>query len=306
MTTKAVHSVVVKRSIYSMAATAKIKLPVTAILRQQGKPATKIETATAVKVGDTVEILLGYDGGNQIEFRGYVRNLNLTTPIEVECEDEFYSCRHRNVKTSGTVTLSDLLKKCGLNVGYAETLTLRNYAVPNKPVSSVLANLKSKYGLSIFFDLDGKIYACRPEKVVSDQVVKYRLRDNVISDDQLQFKRKDDLKIQINAICIKKDGSRIEATKGEGGGIVETKYYYDVTDTKELATLAQTDLERATYNGYDGQITTFLAPFAAPTMVADLVDEVYSDRNGKYYIESVETTFGTGGGRRKIEIGTAI
>lgn len=306
LTAKAVNSVVVRRSIHSLATTATIKLPVTAILRQQGEPATKIETATEIKVGDKVEIRLGYDGRNQIEFRGYVKNLNLRTPIEIECEDEFYSCRNRNIKTSGTVTLGDLFEKCGLSVGYAETLTLRNYAVPDKPVSAVLANLKSKYGLSIFFDIEGKIYACRPEQVVSDQVVKYRLRDNVISDDDLQFKRKEDLKIQIKAICIKKDGTRLEATKGAEGGIVETKYYYDVIDTKELATLAQADLDRATYNGYDDTITTFLIPFAAPTMVAHLEDALYAERDGQYYIEGVETTFGTGGGRRRIEIGTSI
>lgn len=83
-----------------------------------------------------MEIRLGYDGRNRLEFRGYVKALNLRTPLEIVCEDEFWQCRRRNITASGTTTLAALLKKCGLEVGYAETLTLQNYAVPDKSVSS--------------------------------------------------------------------------------------------------------------------------------------------------------------------------
>ncbi len=165
----AVHGVTVKRSVYALGATATIKVPVTAVLRQADLPATRVETAQAVAVGDRVEIRLGYDGRNRLEFRGYVKALNLRTPLEIVCEDEFWQCRRRNITASGTTTLAALLKKCGLEVGYAETLTLQNYAVPDKSVSSVLADLTKRYGLAVFFDLDGKVYACRPEKVVGRQ-----------------------------------------------------------------------------------------------------------------------------------------
>lgn len=301
----AVNAVTVKRSIYTLGATATIKLPVTSILRQAGLPATQVETAQAVKIGEKVEIHLGYNNRNRLEFRGYVKALNLRTPIEIECEDEFYQCRKRNLQTGGTVTLAGLLKKCGLTVGYAETLTLRNFAVPDKPVSSVLAKLTKNYGLSVFFDLEGKVYACRPERVTGD-TVKYELRRNVINDDNLQYLNRADVKIQIKAVCFKRDGTKIEAKKGTEGGTAKTLYFYDVADTKELATLCQRELDRQTRNGYDGSITAFLEPYAAPAMVADLTDPVYPDRSGRYYIETVETSFGQNGGRRKVEIGTMI
>ena len=38
-------------------------------------------------------------------------------------------------------------------------------------------------------------------------------------------------------------------------------------------------------------------------MVASIEDKVYNERSGDYFIESVETSFGTGGGRRVVEIG---
>lgn len=301
----AVNEVSVKRSIYMLAARATIKLPVTAIIRQKGEPATKIETAQAVAVGDRVEIRLGYDNRLRVEFRGYVKSINLRTPIEIECEDEYYMTRKRTVKSGGTTTLSDLLKKCELQVAYAETLTMRNFAVPNQSVAAVLAKITKDYGLSVFFDLDGKVYACRPEKVVGD-IVKYVLRGNVINDDNLQYQNKDDVKLQIKAVCFKKDGTKVEATKGTDGGTERTLYFYDVESMSELATLAQRELERFSYDGYDGSITTFLEPYSAPAMVAELTDPLYAERSGKYYIESVETTFSMSGARRKVELGSVV
>ena len=302
----AVNDVSVRRSVYQLGATAIIKLPVTSILRQtDGKAVTRVETAQAVAVGDPVEIRLGYNGRLFTEFRGYVKALNLATPLEIVCEDELWQCRRRNITNSGTVTLADLLQRCGLTVGYAETLTLRNYAVPDKPVSSVLADLTKRYGLSVFFDLNGRVYACRPEKVTGD-VVKYELRRNVINDDDLQYLDRSSMKVQIKAVCFKKDGTQIEAKKGPDGGTGRTLYFYDVEDIEELAVLAQNELERETADGYDGCITTFLEPYAAPAMVAEIIDPVYAVRSGRYYITSVETTFGNGGGRRKVEIGAAV
>ena len=301
----AVNDVTIERSVYKLGATATVKVPVTAVLRQADLPETRVETAQAIAVGDPVEIYLGYNGALRLEFRGYVKALNLRTPLEIVCEDEFWACRRRNVTSGGTVTLSALLAKCGLSVAFAETLTLKNYAVPDKPVSSVLANLVKNYGLSIFFDLDGRVYACRPEKVVGD-AVKYELRYNVISDDDLQYLNRKDVKIQVKAISFKADGTKVEAKKGVEGGTSKTLYFYDVNSMQELATLVQNELERETADGYDGSITTFLQPYAAPAMLATITDPVYPDRSGDYYIESVRTTFGRNGARRRVEIGTQV
>ena len=49
---KSVHNVEIKRSLYSLAATAIVKVPVTAVLKHAGEPPTHIETAQAVKVGE--------------------------------------------------------------------------------------------------------------------------------------------------------------------------------------------------------------------------------------------------------------
>lgn len=300
-----VHDVRIRRSIYDLAATATVKVPVTAVLKQSGKPATEVEVAKEIKAGDPLEIRLGYDGALNTEFKGYVKQLNLKTPLEIVCEDAFYLCRKKSVTLSGKTTLADVIGKCGLTAGYTAKLSMESFQVPNKPVSWVLAKLKKDYGLAVFFDLDGRAYASEPFKTV-DEAVKYRLRYNVIRDDDLKYRLAEDVKLKIKAVCVYRDGTKVEAKIGADDGTEKTMYFYDVKDEKELATLAQAEVKRHSYDGYSGKIQTFLVPYAAPCMLAELEDEVYRYRNGRYYIESVETTFGAGGSRRTIEIGLKV
>lgn len=305
---KSVHDVQIKRSIYNLAATAVIKVPVTAVLKRAGEPPTYIETAEAVKVGDPVEIRLGYDGQMNTEFVGYVKRLNYKIPLEIECEDEYYLTRSINCVFSKKETT---LKQClstilpGIKLGVCADLTLKNFVVNNKPGSWVLGILKKEYGLTVFFDLNGNLYAGKAHDV-QGETVKYLLRYNVIKDDDLKFQLASDVKMKVKAICYYKDGTKIEGELGEDGGENKTLYYYDVKDAKELKALAQEELKRYSFDGYRGKIETFLFPYALPGMVAQLEDEVYQERSGNYYIESVDVSFGMSGARRNVEIGIKV
>jgi hypothetical protein len=303
-----VHEVTIKRSLYDLAATAIIKLPVTAVLKHTGEPPTHIETAHAIKAGDPVTIKLGYDNQLQTEFTGYVKRLNYKVPLEIECEDEFYKTRFVNCVISEKETT---LKQClntvlpDIKLGYCADLTLKNCIVNNKPGSWVLGLLKKEYGLNVFFDINGKMYAGCPTDVVGE-TVKYRLRYNVINDEDLKYQLAEDVKLKVKAVCYYKDGEKIEAEIGEDGGETRTLYFYDVKDTAELKTLADAELKRYSFDGYRGKILTFLQPYALPGMVAEIDDPVYQERNGNYLIESTEITFSTGGARRRLEIGIKI
>ena len=297
-----VREIHISRSIYKIAATAVLKLPVTAMLKQEGEPSTKVETAKQIAVGDQVEIELGYNRAYHLEFKGFVRNINYATPLEIECEDYYYPLRSRSVSLQGKTTLEEVLQKCSLAIGYTAKINISSFQVDNKPVASVLAKLKTDYGVHIFFDLLGNVYATEPAKVVGGQV-KYKLRENVIKDDSLKFRRAADVKLKIKAICFYKDGEEVEASIGVDGGETKTLHFYDVESENELALLADAELKRHSYDGYEGTIETFLFPFAEPTMVAQVVDDVYKERDGKYYIDSVEVRFSTSGARRKVSLG---
>jgi len=302
---KSVHDVVIKKSVYSLAATALIKIPVTAVLKQAGEPPTHIETASQIKVGDPVTIMLGYDNRLFEEFKGYVKRLNYTVPLEIECEDEYYKTRSVNcVFSKKETSLKSLLNEIlpDVKIGYAPDLTLKNFIVNNKPGSWVLGLLKKEYGLNIFFGPDGKLYAGQVTDFTGE-TVKYRLRYNVIKDNGLRYQLASDVKLKVKAICYYKDGTKIEAEIGEDDGENKTLYFYDVKDAVELKTLADIELKKHSYDGYRGRIETFLLPYVQPCMVAEIDDPVYNERSGSYMVESVETRFGQNGGRRMVEIG---
>jgi hypothetical protein len=310
-TFKAVNDVAVKRSTRTANATATIKVPVTAVLKQAGKEATKIETAQAIGVGDPVTIRLGYDGNLKTEFRGFVKRLNYTVPLEIECEDWYWKLRSVNIKKSYAKTtvkelLNDVLTGTGASVHpNSIDLGLKNTVINNKTGAWVLEKLKSDYGLTVYFDLDGKLYAGKAYEVKGN-TVKYKLRYNVITDDDLKFYKADDYKLKVEAKSYDRNGAKLEASVGADGGEAKTLWFYNVADTAQLKTLAEQELKRYSFDGYRGKIETFLAPYAEPAMVAGLTDPLYNDRSGNYYIESTEVTFGTNGARRKVELGIKV
>lgn len=297
-----VNEVKINRSVHLIGATAMIKVPVTAVLKQKDETVTAIETAKAVKVGDEVSISLGYNGQMNKEFRGYVKQLNYRTPLEIECEDAYFLTRSKTVTLSGNMTLKECLQKCGLSVLHATDLTLKNFVIDTKPVSHVLRKLKTDYGLNIFFDMEDRVIASRAFDIVSKDV-KYQLRYNVIRDDDLKYRLASDVKLKVKAVCFKKDGTKVEGTIGAEGGVTKTLYFYDVESMAELKTLAEQELKKYSRDGYEGKIETFLFPYAEPCMTAVLTDKTYPDRDGRYYVEGVETNFGTNGARRMVSLG---
>lgn len=297
-----VYEVKVAASIHTPGATAVLKVPVTAVLRQKNQISTVRETAQMIKVGEPVVIRLGYDGKMNEEFRGYVRKLNYRTPLEIECEDAFFLTRQRGVVLSGSMLLRECLEKCGLPVGYAVDLKLRNFVVNDKPVSWVLGKLKTDYGLNVFFDGDGRVVAGRAFDRVGKEV-KYRLRYNVIGDDDLKYLSAENVRLKVKAVCFRKDGEKKTAEAGVENGVTKTLHFYDVEDSTDLHTLAEQELKRYSRDGYEGKIETFLFPYASPGMLAVVEDPAYPERDGRYYIEGVETTYGRNGARRRVSMG---
>ena len=125
----------------------------------------------------------------------------------------------------------------------------------------------------------------------------------MINANDLKFHAKDDMKIKVKAINIKKDNSRTEVEVGDEDGAVRTFNFYNVASQAELEKLAGQKLDEMKFDGYEGKINTLLIPGAIPGMTAQLTDTLFPERGGNYYIESVKTSYGTGGARREVELG---
>jgi len=60
------------------------------------------------------------------------------------------------------------------------------------------------------------------------------------------------------------------------------------------------------YDGFEGDITSFLIPYATRGMAAKIYDKEHPNRDGTYFIKKVVTTFGMGGARRKVTLGNKL
>lgn len=308
---RSVNQVTIKRSIFKVGSTAIIKLPLSAYIRNSRGALDPVKTSEKFKVGDKVVINLGYDGDLYNEFNGYVSRINPQIPLEVECEDWTYPLRRLNIKKSWKkATLVEILQfiadKAGFNlVSGLPDVTITNFIANDKTALWVLQELKDKYGITIYFSLSGYLYAGLAY-INNLGSVKLITGKNVIKSSDLKWVNADDVKLKIKAISMERSGSRIEAELGDSDGEIRTLYFYDVHSKDELKRLASAEIDKYKYNGYRGSVNCFLKPFVQPAMSVELSDMDFEDRSGKYYVESTEVTYGTNGGKRKIELGIKL
>jgi hypothetical protein len=156
----------------------------------------------------------------------------------------------------------------------------------------------------------------------------FKFQHNIISDD-LIYKRKDDVKIgveihthQLIALSkTNKDGTtKFKTEKFNYFG------YYDKGDLKiveidkkptafdgeirtinmmkmpveEVKNYISRQLNRLTYEGWRGSFVTFGLPKVNHGDIVQLIDDVIPERNGRYMVKSVETSFGVNGFRQTI------
>ncbi len=308
------QEVVVEKSSDILEDTAVIKIPATARLLQSNKAIT-VRTAQQFKVGDKVSILLSYKGVfKKVEFQGYVKKINPTQPLEIECEDATWLLRRKNVNKSWkSTTLKDVLQEIVKGTGVelsadVPPITFSPFYIQNSDAAFALQKLKDEYGLAVYFQEDGKLYAGLAY-TQSTGTVKYALNGkyvNVIDANSLKWHTKDDVKIKIKAVSIHQDNTRTEVEFGDKDGALRTIHLYNVKNKSELEKLAKKELERVKFDGYKGDIKTFLIPEAIPGMEAIIEDVNFPERSGVYYVESVKTTFNTSGVRRTVKLGIQL
>lgn len=293
-----------------MGDTAVITVPLSARLRQSNQVAM-VETAKQFVRGDKVEISLGYNGKLRTEFVGFVKQLNYKRPLEIECEDWIFPLRTISIHNSWkSVTLKDLLSYVAGKAGFTvmagvPDITIEKFVSADKTALWILQEIKDKYGLALYFTKENELYYGLLYGKNAG-TVKYNFDLNVLDAGDLKWIDENDVKLKIKAVSFEKSGKRLEASIGDNNGEVRTLNFYDVKDKAQLEKLAKAEIEKYKYTGYRGNIKTFLEPFAEPCMTADITDPRFTDRSGKYYIETVETTFGQSGARRRVEIGIKL
>ena len=297
----------IEKSIYILGSKAKIKIPASCRLIVQGRETDSVQTAKQFNRGDKITICLGYNDDIQEEFTGFIYRINYTTPLEIECEGYEYLLRSQlGKKTWGATTLKEVVEYiCNVSgISLSDNIlgiNLTNYVIKvGLSRLEALQELKEKYGLVAYF-VDNSLYigtAYTPDL----GSVNYSLGVNTIKDDQLKYHDADDVKLKVKAIGISGNNTMVEADIGDQDGQLRTLFFYNITSMDVLKKVANEELQKYKYSGFEGKITAFLQPWAQPGMKAVLTDPVYKERSGTYYIVSTKVEFGRSGARRIVEI----
>ncbi len=299
------------RSVDNFSDSAFVKLPTISMLKKEGDTYERVQTGLQFKEGMNVNINAGYDGLNDLRFKGFVKRINFSTPLEVECEGYSYQLRKKLdfSKTYKNTTIRNIL----LDVIQGTDITLSD-KIPNVPIEKatfqnvtalqVLEWMKDKCLLTVYF-IFNELYVGL-QQLEATQAVRFRLGWNVVKDSELKFnadKEFADVRIMVGSRT--KTGERAKGFVGKKDGQVK-KYRSLINDPEALKRIADQKRMELVNRGYEGSITAFLKPFVEPGMAVEIDDTRYPERKGKYFVTGVKGSFSTSGGRQKILIGNSL
>ena len=308
-TFNAVNDIEITKSVEEMGDTAVIKLPTRFKVKQNGEQKF---TENAIKVGDPVTITLGYEGKySGVEFTGYVKKISPKVPLEIHCEDAIWLLRRKNItKTWAKTTMKEILQEVVKDtpVKLSDSIPfvmLDKWIIKNANGTQVLESLKKDLLMSVFITDDGKLYCGLEQLTNIGQTVVYDLNYNLV-ENSLEFKSKEDRKIKIKYTYIDAKNKRQSIEVGDPDGEQREYHTSVISDMKKLEEMARAEIKKLKYDGFDGDVTGFLIPYATRGMKAKFIDSEHPNREGNYFIKKVVTTFGTGGARRKVTIGNRL
>ncbi len=257
----------------------------------------KQKVSDVFRPGDPVTINLGYNGQFTQEFIGFVSRVSADIPIQIHCEDAMWKLKQIPVHTSfPKATLQELLFTIVEDYAVdALEVDLGKVRYANTTVAKVLDDLKRTYGLYSYMSDDtlvcGKIYG----DDTNIAPVTLHLEKNVHKNgNRLEYKNADDLNIKVKAVSTMPDGKKISVEVGDETGETRQLTYYNITNEADLKKLAEEDLRKFKVDGYRGTLTTFGLPVVEHGYKVQLESDLYPDRAGLYYVESVSVRFGEG------------
>jgi hypothetical protein len=321
ITIETINEVTITRSFDTQTQTAKVILPRN--LRYENKNIYE-GTNPLIKRGNKIELYAGYYPNIPLLFSGYISKINNNVPLEILCEDEMFLLKQKQAPNLSykSVNLRTFIEKMlGDSKIPFEALDaeLGQIRTQNASIGKVLQVLRDEpYGLYSYF-INGTLYVGLPfqTNLAKEQVFLFE-RQMIVDGMDLIYLKKEDVKVIIKGVIVSKDNKKTEyvylyegdklvsyesnsAKYDSADGALRTLFQYGGTK-KQLDVSAKIFMEQVNYTGYYGSFNTFLEPTVVPGDHAIIDSYKYPERKGTYLIKSVETSFGTNGGRQKIEL----
>ncbi len=307
------NTIEIKESIHSVIWTCRLAMPNYVITKQGG---TKVREAleTKIKIGDPVSVAFGYDGNNNLEFEGYIKNINHVVPLEIECENIVFLFRSIPIKKVFNDTLKSALEYLITEVNKAKGTRIKlsdnvpdvklvNFEVKDRSGLWMLQELLDKYPMfAIYFK--GQIMHCHMRYFVpSDDKVKYVIDKNTAESSELKY---DDNPEDVRVIFEVKDVKGKVIKKEFGSNTAEkivTKRLSGVFTEVALKKIADQEIAQMSYAGFKGSLTAFIIPTLSVPIVANISHPEFANRDGNYIIGTQTKTLDTSSGiMRKLDI----
>lgn len=255
-----------------------------------------------LKVGDPVLIKFGYDGDLKEEFAGYVTGIKPKSPLEISCEDELWKLRQETVTKSWKSTNLQEVNNYLLPGAEIETqpIVMAPFRLDRVSKAEALAKIKNEFGIDVFHRL-AKWYVGFAYNEKNTPHVKYHFQKNAWMD-QLEYKKEEDIKLQVKAISILPNNKRIEVDLGDKEGDTRTLHFYNKTEA-EIRSLASEKIKQMKHDGYVGKFKAKGLPFIDHSWIVELQDDFYTNRAGNYFVDEVITTYDENGINREIVLG---
>ena len=302
---KMVEKVSIKRSVELLSDTATITLPGTVFNKA-------INIEDKIKVGDDVEIKLGYNDNLKEEFKGYLKAIKTDGgSLTLELEDDIYlfrkSVKDEEMKNASVKSILENIcsQVGGFSVSCDYDFSYDKFVINNATGYDVLKKIQDEASPNIY--LKDKVLHVHPQYAEIFGEARYDFSRNIERDGtDLKYKSEDERKLLVVVEGTDETGATVSVEKGTTGGDKMTLKLPGVSSKSSLEQKAQSVLDQKVYTGYEGSFQSWLIPYVDAGYKVSITDPDYEIKDGTYYVISVETTFSQNGGVRKITLGKKI
>ncbi|WP_053405000.1 hypothetical protein [Persicobacter sp. CCB-QB2] len=288
----------VLKDLDNLSATGELRFPVMMTLLGQ-----RMRIDDTIRTGDEITIEAGYLEEEIREiFQGYITNIDTGTEVRVRVEDAVYQLRKRAIvinekNTTVKQIAAKLIEGTALKVSSntieagIDKMTFKGNA------AGALAKLRETFNFTVSMD-HNELYiggiGLNPKAQVPAIFGRNILKNNVA------YQYADANPVQITVVGKKPDGTEVKIIKGMEGGMAMTFFRYNVTDTKVLENIADQELKRYYYDGFEGSLKMFFIPFAEAGGSVSYQNLNYQQEvEGKYFIRAVNYSFSPADGLRQ-------
>ena len=296
-----VEKVEIIRSVEQLADSAVVTLPA-------AEYNIALDVEQKIHRGDKIVINLGYSEIGMVqEFVGWVQRVGTDNgAITLECEDDLYLFRKSLQNRQFTnVSLKSILELVvegvggGFSIDCSYSWTYEKFVINNATGYDVLRKIQEECGADIYIQ-DKTLHVHAPGEKVGSTIY-YDFSQNV-QDCDLTYRRTEDRSVRVVVKALLPDGKVKEKEYGTTGGdkvVVKCAS----SDDESMRLRGESEHKRLTFDGYDGNIITWLVPYIKPGDKAVLHDKDYDYKDGSYFVRAVSTEFSADGGKRTVELG---